>query len=186
MAVARGEPRVEKVEIVDEIEARLNEASSALLVEMDGITVAEVSDLRNQFRDAGVSFRVYKNTFITLAVQRMGIEGLDEYLKGPTAIAVSPDEPSSAAKVLRAFTKASESEDDKARIKAGLLGTQVLNEVDAAALADLPTYDEAVAQLAGVLQAPITALAGTLNALISGLAIALGRVAEQQGEAAAE
>ena len=77
MAVARGEPRVEKVEIVDEIEARLNEASSALLVEMDGITVAEVSDLRNQFRDAGVSFRVYKNTFITLAVQRMGIEGQD-------------------------------------------------------------------------------------------------------------
>ena len=113
----------------------------------------------------------------------MGIEGLDEYLKGPTAIAVSPDEPSSAAKVFRAF---GEEHEDKARVKAGLLGTQVLNEADAAALADLPTYDEAVAQLAGVLQAPITALAGTLNALISGLALALGRVAEQQGEAAAE
>ncbi len=183
MAVARGEPRAEKVEIVDEIEARLNEASSALLVELVGISVAEVSDLRNQLREAGVSFRVYKNTFVNLAAQRMGIEGLDEYLKGPTAIAVSPDEPSSAAKVFRAF---GEEHEDKARVKAGLLGTQVLNEADAAALADLPTYDEAVAQLAGVLQAPITALAGTLNALISGLALALGRVAEQQGEAAAE
>ena len=182
MAVARGEPRAEKVEIVDEIEARLNEAASALLVEMNGITVAEVTDLRNQLRDAGVTFRVYKNTFVNLAAQRMGIEGLDEYLKGPTAIAVSPEEPSSAAKVFKAFGK----DNDKARVKAGLLGTQVLNEADTAALADLPTYDEAVAQLAGVLNAPITALAGTLNALISGLALALGRVAEQQGEAAAE
>jgi large subunit ribosomal protein L10 len=182
VAVARGEPRVEKVEVVDEIEARLKEASSALLVEMNGITVAEVTELRNQLRDAGVSFRVYKNTFVHLAAQRLGIEGLDEYLTGPTAIAVSPDEPSSAAKVFRAFGE----DNHKARIKAGLLGTQVLNEVDAAALADLPTYDEAIAQLAGVLQAPITALAGTLNALISGLAIALSRVAEQQGEAAAE
>jgi large subunit ribosomal protein L10 len=182
VAEDRSEPRPEKVAAVDEIEARLNAAVSALFVEMHGITVAEVSDLRNQLRDAGVSFRVYKNTMVNLAAQRIGLEGMEQYLTGPTAIAVSPDEPSTAAKVFRAFGKTN----DKVRIKAGLLGTQVLNESEAAALADLPTYDESIAQLAGVLQAPITALAGTLNAMISGLALALSRVAEQQGEAAAE
>jgi len=182
VAVARGEPRAEKVATVDEIEERLNSAVSTLFIEMDGVSVAEVMDLRNQLREVGVSFRVYKNTFISLAVERIGLEGLEEYLKGPTAIAVSPEEPSTAAKVFRLFAK----DNEGVRVKAGLLGTQVLNEADAAALADLPTYDEAVAQLAGVLQAPITALAGTLNAMISGLAIALGRVADQQGEVAAE
>jgi len=182
VVVRRGEPRAEKVATVDEIEERLNSAVSTLFIEMNGVTVAEAMDLRNQLRDVGVPFRVYKNTFLNLAAQRIGLEGLDECLKGPTAIAVSPDEPSTAAKVFRSYAETNE----KVRVKAGLLGTQVLSAADAVALADLPTYDEAIAQLAGVLQAPITSLAGTLNALISGLAIALGRVADQQGEVAAK
>ena len=100
MAEDRGEPRPEKVAIVDEIEARLNAAVSALFVEMHGITVAEVGELRNQLRDAGVSFRVYKNTMVNLAAQRIGLEGMEEYLTGPTAIAVSPDEPATAARAI--------------------------------------------------------------------------------------
>ena len=166
--------------IVDEIRAEFEGSESTLLVEMHGLSVLEATELRRQFREAGVRFKVYKNTLLNIAVNDLGIEGAASYLTGPTAIAASASDPSSAMKVLRRFTK----DNEKVRVKGAVVRRDVLDARDAASLADLPSYDEAVAMLAGVLQAPISGLSRTLNALISGLAIALGRVVELREDGA--
>ncbi|MDA1191487.1 MAG: 50S ribosomal protein L10 [Candidatus Poribacteria bacterium] len=181
MGYALETPRPEKVAVVEEIKSLLNGAQSTLLVEMHGLSVAQASDLRNKLREANVNYKVFKNTLLHIATTDAGIVGLEDYLKGPTAIAISPDDPGAAMRVLRTFTKANETVN--LQVKAALLGTQVLDATSAAMLADLPTYDQAVAQLAGVLLAPIRGLAISLNGVISGLAIALGQVVEQKGGA---
>ena len=190
MARTQGEPRPEKAAKVQEIEIVLKEAASTLLVEMSGMTVAEAVELRHQFRERDVRYKVYKNTFIRIAASNLGIEGIEEHLKGPTALATAAD-PSAAMKTLREYMKTNE----KVRVKAGLLGLQALNEADAAALADLPSREESIAQLAGLLQSPTRGLAVALNQISSGLAVALNQilgglsialrqVAEQSGQAA--
>jgi large subunit ribosomal protein L10 len=175
-------PRPEKVETVREIEAALSAAESVVLVAMDGLSVPEATQLRQRFRAAGTYIKVYKNTLLHIAAANVGIQGLDPYLHGPTAVVVSSEEPSAGMKVLREFAKDSE----KVRVKGGLLKMQVLTETEALSLADLPTRQQALGQLAGVLQAPMAGLARSLHALVSGLAIALNRVVEQQQAAAAE
>ncbi len=181
MPVSRGEPRPEKAATVDEIRGQLEAAESALLVEMHGLSVAEATDLRSQFRQADVRLKVYKNTLLTIAVSDLGIEGLADHLVGPTAIASSTTDPSAAMKVLRAFMKTNE----KVRVKAAVVGVDVLDASDAASLADLPTYEQGVALLAGVLPAPVTGLARALNSLVAGLAVSLGRVVEMREQGAA-
>lgn len=174
--------RPEKEQMVEEIADVLSSSEAAVLVEMRGLTVAEVTDLRRRFRQAGVTYRVYKNTLIRRAADQLEIDGLDTYLHGPTAVAASQTDPTAPTKIVRDFVRTV----DKLTIKAGVLGKQVLDAREATSLADLPTRQEAAAQLAGVLNAPIAGLARSLNALIGGLAIALNRVVEQQTETPAE
>lgn len=174
--------RPEKVADVEEIQRRLQSGEASVFIEMRGLSVAEVTTLRQKFRDANVSFKVFKNTLIQRAGSELGISGLEPILHGPTALAVCNTDPTAAVKVVRDFTKTV----DKVTVKGGVLGSQAINAADAQMLGDLPTRQQSAGQLAGVLNAPISGLARSLNALIAGVAIALNRVVEQQSGQSAE
>lgn len=104
--------------VVAEIREKLEKAQSVVLIDYRGLTVAEVTELRNEFRKAGVEYQVLKNTLIRKAANEMGITGLDNVLEGPTAVAFGMEDPASAAKIISEFAKKTK----KTEVKAGLLG----------------------------------------------------------------
>jgi large subunit ribosomal protein L10 len=144
--------RIEKTSSVDQIKERFERMTSAVFVDFTGMTVAEVDRLRDTFRDKGVEYKVVKNTLVKRAiVDQPYAETLSSNLKGVTAIAWSFEEPSAAARVLKAFAK----ENEKLKIKGGLLDGQVLDSKAVEnQLATLPSKDEARAMLLATFMAP--------------------------------
>ena len=134
----------QKKVIVAQIKEKFESAHSAVFVDYRGLTVAEVTELRNECRKAGVEYVVLKNTMIELAAKELGIEGLDSYLKGPTAVAFGHKDPASPAKILSDFIKKTK----KMELKCAVIDKQTLDAAGAQALADLPPavrklrYDE--------------------------------------------
>lgn len=144
--------RTDKETAIADIKSRFDRMTSAVFVDYSGMTVAEVSKLRNVLREKGVEYKVLKNTLVKRALgEQPYVEKLAANLKGMTAVAWSFEEPSAAARVLKDFVK----ENEKLKIKAGLLDGQVL---DAKAvenqLATLPNKDEARAMLLATFMAP--------------------------------
>jgi large subunit ribosomal protein L10 len=143
-----------------------------VITHQTGLTVAEVSILRNQMRDAGAKFRVTKNRLAKIAIKGSKFEQLADQFSGPTAIAVSED-PVAAAKVVSEFAKTN----DKLVIIGGALDEKVLDVAGVAALARLPSLDNLRSKLISVLQAP----AGKLASVIQAPAAQLARVMSAQG-----
>nr|MDD6336484.1 50S ribosomal protein L10 [bacterium] len=171
----------QKQETVEQIVTWMKEASSVVIVDYRGLTVAEVTALRAQFRQNGVVYRVLKNTLIKRAADQLGIEGLDECLNGPTAVAFGMEDPAAAAKIIRDFTAKAK----KMEVKAGIVGTQVIDAKGVSALADLPSKDVLVAKLLGTLNMPISGLVGVLSGPARALVCALEAVRKQKEETAA-
>lgn len=172
-------PKPEKIALVEEIAGKLESANSVILCDFKGINVEEISELRRRCRDAGVTFRVIKNTLLSRAAEKAGMAGLSEYFVGPSALAYSEDI-SKPAKVLKEFQK----EFQKLEMKAGYVDGQVIDGEGVKALADLPGREELLGMVAGVLQAPISGLARVLNANIQSFANVIDQLAKQKGEAA--
>ncbi len=170
-------PRAEKVAVVDEVRERLAAADGAVLTEYRGLTVAELARLRQALAAAGGDYKVYKNTLVRLAVAGGPQEGLSDLLTGPTAIAFVRGDVSAVAKALRDFARANPS----LVVKGGMVGTGTLSAQDVTALADLPSRDVLLAQLAGALAAPLRQLAGLFEALPRNLAYGLSALVEQRG-----
>src|SRR4029077_873159 len=170
-------PRPEKVAVVNEVRERLSSSDGAILTEYRGLNVTEIADLRRALRQAGGEYTIYKNTLVRFAVRELGLNELEELLLGPTAIAFVDGDAARVAKSLRDFARAN----PNLVIKGGILGTTVLSAKDAAALAELPSREQLLAQLAGAMAAPLQQLAGLLKALPQNFAYALRAVAEQQG-----
>ena len=143
-----------------------------VITHQTGLTVAEVSELRNQMRDAGAKFRVTKNRLAKIAIKGSKFEQLADQFSGPTAIAVSED-PVAAAKVVSEFVKTN----DKLVILGGALDEKALDAAGVAALARLPSFDDLRSKLIGVLQAP----AGKLASVIQAPAGQLARVLSAYG-----
>lgn len=137
--------------IVDEITDKLKASKSTIVVDYRGLTVAEVTELRKQLREAGVDFKVYKNTMTRRAADAAELSGLNEALTGPNAIAFSNDDVVAPAKVLSNFAKDHEALELKAGVIEGNIAT--VNEIKA--LADLPSREGLLSMLLSVLQAPI-------------------------------
>lgn len=146
-------------QIVKDIQARLEEATSVVVTDYRGLNVAEATDLRRQLREAGVEYRVLKNTLTRLAASEAGLEGLHETLSGPNAIAFSSDAVS-AAKVLYGYAK----KNDKLEIKGGALDGQVVSLDQLKALSELPSREELLTKLAGCLQGPMSNMVNVLQA----------------------
>ncbi|QQR91669.1 MAG: 50S ribosomal protein L10 [Myxococcales bacterium] len=151
---------------LNSIRSRFEKASSAVLLDFKGTDVETVTDLRNKFREAGVDYAVVKNTLIEKAIEGTALDALDDFkaqLKGPTALAWAYEDPSAAAKVLKAFKKGLEK--DTLNVKGGVMDSSFLSAKRVEGeLANLPGKDEIRAQLLATLQAAASDLVRQLNA----------------------
>jgi large subunit ribosomal protein L10 len=168
--------KAEKEKVVSEIKEKLERAASFVLVDYRGLNVQEVTELRKKAREVGVEYKVYKNTMMTRAMKELGIEGFEDYLEGPNAIALGYDDPVVTAKVIADFAKGHE----KLEIKVGMLENRVIGLEQVKALADLPAKEVLVAQVLGALNAPITGFANVLQGNIRKLVYALDAIREKQ------
>jgi large subunit ribosomal protein L10 len=150
----------QKKQIVSEITEKFSRAKSIVLVEYKGLTVEKATELRNKCREAGVEYKVYKNTFMRFAFNELGYKDFDVNLEGPNAIAISFDDEVSAAKVTTDFAKTS---DDTLKIKAGIAEGKIINADEIKELASIPPREILIGQLAGVLQGNIRNLAYILD-----------------------
>jgi len=137
--------------IVDEITDKFKNSVSTVIVDYRGLNVSEVTELRKQLREAGVEFKVYKNTLTRRAVAAAELTGLDEVLTGPSAIAFSTSDVVAPAKILNDFAKTH----DALQIKAGVIEGNVSTAEEVKALAELPSREGLLSMLLSVLQAPI-------------------------------
>lgn len=167
--------REDKAKVIESLAGKLR-GGSAVLVDYQGMNVAQSTDLRRRSRESGVDFVVAKNTLTRMAAEEAGIEGLTEYLVGPTALAFSED-PVAGAKLMAEFADSIEAFE----LKAGLLeGERVLGEADVVALSKLPGREQILAQVVGGIAAPLSAFVNVLNNTVQGLVIALDQVREQK------
>lgn len=150
----------QKKQVVGDITEKLKKAKSIVLVEYKGLTVEKATELRNKCREAGVEYKVYKNTLMRFAFEELGYKDITPSLEGPNAIAISYDDEVSAAKVTNDFAKTS---NDTVILKAGIAEGKVMNADEVKALASVPAREVLIAQLAGVLQGNIRNLAYMLD-----------------------
>jgi large subunit ribosomal protein L10 len=169
-------PRAEKVAVVDEVRGKFSAASAAVLTEYRGLNVAAISQLRRQLREAGGEYKIYKNTLVRFATRDLGLE-IDELLTGPTAITFIEGDAAAVAKALRDYARTNPS----LVVKGGLLGTKPLSADQIRALAELPSRDVLLSQLAGAMAAPMQQFAGLLQALPRNFAYGLKALIEDRG-----
>ncbi len=151
--------RDEKKQLLEELKQLFNDSELVVVSHYKGLTVAEVSELRNNIRNAGAGFKVVKNRITRLALKDTKFEGIADLFTGPAAIAFAKD-PISACKVCVEFAKGN----DKLIIVGGGLGAEVLSVSDVQRYATIPSMDELRAKLIGLLQAPASQLARVTKA----------------------
>ncbi|HWI61055.1 MAG TPA: 50S ribosomal protein L10 [Symbiobacteriaceae bacterium] len=174
--------RPEKELSIAQVKERLQKAKSVVLADNNGMTVAQVTKLRKELREAGVDLKVAKNTLVRIAAQDLGIEGLDKYLHGTTTMAFSNVDEASAAKKIRDFFAKDKA--PKFIVKAGILEGKVIDANGVKSLADLPSREVLLAQVLAGIQAPLQGVAGALNGLLSSFAYALdARIKQLETEA---
>ncbi len=136
---------------VEEITEKFKGAATAVVVDYRGLNVSQLTELRKQLREAGVEFKVYKNTMTRRATEVAGLEGLNEFLTGPNAIAFSSEDVVAPAKIINDFAKKNE----QLEIKAGVIEGTIASADDIKALAELPSREGLLSMLLSVLQAPM-------------------------------
>lgn len=169
---------IKKEKEISEIGKYMEQASITILTDYRGLDVAEVTELRAKLRDAGVKYKVAKNTLIKLAAHDLGITDLDSHLEGPTAVAFSTD-PVELAKILVDFSKAH----NDLEIKTGLLDKKLVGVEDIKNLAKLPAREVLLAQVVGAMQSPMYGFAGSLSGLLRKFVYALDQIKEQKAQA---
>lgn len=165
-----------KSQNVEEIKEKIRKAQSVVLVDYRGLNVEQLTDLRSQYRNANVDYKVYKNTMMRLAFKDLGLEDFNEFLKGPSAVAFGYDDPVGAAKVTAEFAK----KNNKLEIKAGIVDGKVIDIAEVNRLASLPSREVLLAQVLYGLNAPIQGFANVLQGTIRSLAIVLNAIAEEK------
>ena len=156
-----------KQAVVAEIKGWLTEAKSVVISSYKGLNVATDTQMRRELREAGVQYKVVKNTMLRIAAKELGIEGLETHLEGTTAIVFSTTDAVAPAKILVDFMKKNKLEDAGIlTIKAGILDKKVLSDAEVKALAALPSREELIAKLLGSMNAPLSNTVGLLSAII--------------------
>ena len=157
--------------IVQAIADDIKDAQSVVIVDYRGLTVAQDTELRKQLREAGVIYKVCKNTMMKRAFEGTDFAGLEEYLEGPSAMVVSKDDATAPARIICKFAKTAEA----LEVKAGVVEGTVYDAAGITELSKIPSREELLSKLLGSLQSPITNLARVLN-----------QIAEQGGAEACE
>ncbi|HHP51442.1 MAG TPA: 50S ribosomal protein L10 [Moorella mulderi] len=153
-----------KAAITANLKEKLGRSIITVLADYRGMNVADMTDLRRKLREAGVEFKVVKNTLTRRAAQELGIEGLDPYLEGPTAAAFSEADPVAPVKILLAAIR----EGKSLKLKGGVLQGKAIGEEGVKALATLPPREQLLAQVVGGIQAPLVHLVSVLSRSVHG------------------
>lgn len=171
-----------KQAVVDEIKQQIEDSHSVTLVEFKGLSVADVTELRNKYREAGVDYKIYKNTMVRLALKDLGIEGFDDLLNGPNALAFSKQDMVNGPKVSYEFAKDHE---DQFSIKAGLMDGKAMTAQEVEQLSKLPNKEVLLSMVLRALQGPIAGLANVAQGTLRSAVYALEAVRKKKEEEAA-
>lgn len=175
-----GRTLASKKEIVAELKETLNESQLMFIINYSGLSVAEISDLRNRLRPKGATCRVAKNTFMEKATEGDDRwQAVNELLKGDSAFVMVKDDFGGAIKAYQEFQKAAK----KTEIRGGVMDGKLLREADLKAIADLPSKEQLMAQIAGAINGVATQLAVAINEVPSGLARAIQQLSEKEDAA---
>jgi len=150
-----------KQPIVDEISESIKDAQSVVLVDYRGLTVDQDTQLRKNLREAGVIYKVYKNTYMTRAFKGTDFEALAPYLEGPSAVAISKDDATAPARILAEFAKKA----DKLEIKGGVVEGTLYDAKGMATISSIPSREVLLGRLLGSWKSPVTNFARVMNQL---------------------
>ena len=150
-----------KKTVVADIKDKFDRAKCVVLVDYRGLTVAEDTALRNEFRKAGVEYQVLKNTLIKIAANEMGITGLDNILEGPTALAFGRTDAVAPAKIIAEFAK----KNDKLKVKAGILDGAILDVAGVEKLSAIPSREVLIAKVMGSMMSAVSKFVYVLEAI---------------------
>ncbi|HET9887310.1 MAG TPA: 50S ribosomal protein L10 [bacterium] len=156
-------PTTEKTAVIEQLQSELKEADAVFLADFTGLDVASMTKLRRKCHENGVSLHVVKNTLAVKASRANQLDGLVPHLKGATAVAVAKGDPSAPARILREFQK----ENDKLKLKAGVVEGQILSGAEVTALANLPSRDQLISQVMQLALAPTQSVVYVLNGLLA-------------------
>ena len=151
----------QKQVVVNEIKEKLEKAASVVMVDARGLTVEQDTALRKQLRDAGVDYKVYKNTMMHFAIQGTEFEGLDEYLAGPSAFAFSYEDATAGASILNKVAK----DVKELEFKAGVVEGNFFDKDGIQAVADIPSREVLIAKFMGSIQSPVSKAVRTFQAI---------------------
>ena len=146
---------------VAEIKEKLEKAQAVILADYQGLTVEEDTQLRKNLREAGIEYKVYKNTLVILAAKELGIEGMDAFLEGPISIAFGYDDVTAPARILNDFAN----DHKKLELKAGVVNKEIYDKDKIVQLASIPSKEVLIAKLLGSIKAPLSNLAYLINAI---------------------
>lgn len=169
-------PNAKNIETLELLTDKLNKASAVYFTDYLGLDVGSITELRSQFFNSSVEFLVAKNTLLKRAAENNKLEGLDNFLNGPTAIALSYDDPTMPAKILKKFTK----EHNLPAVKGILFDGEVLVGSEFNRIADLPSKEVLLGTLLNMFQQPLVHLANTLRAPLIRLGNALQQLKDQK------
>ncbi|HUU45362.1 MAG TPA: 50S ribosomal protein L10 [Acidobacteriota bacterium] len=173
--------RPEKVQIVETMTREFQEAGSVFVADYAGLKVADATELRRKLREAGVRLRVVKNTLLRRAAGEAGLDDLLPFFKGPTAVAMGPDDPIPAARILQEFATRLE----LPKVRTFRVESRRYEPTDLKILASLPSREVLLAQVVAAVESPISGFVGTLDAIIRELIGTVDALAEKGGAAAA-
>jgi len=168
--------RLEKIEAVQGIKQKLSESTVVVFADYRGLSVAALTGFRKELKKDGGSLEVIKNTFAVRALQELGIQFDSETFEGPSAIIYTQSDAVQLAKAVVKFS----TENDKLKVKGGILEAASLSENQVQALAKLPSRDELIARAVGSIKAPLTNLVGVLIGPIRGLVYAVSAIKDQK------
>ena len=168
-----------KQQQVRDLAEKLKSAKGVVLADYRGLTVEQDTKLRKTLRDAGIDYQVVKNSLIHFAAQDAGLQALEPYLTGPTALAISTVDPVAPSKLLTKFEK----DFDKFELKGGIVEGKVIDVDGVKTISNLPSKEELIAKMLGSMKSPLTGFVNVLNGNIRGLVVALNAIAEQKQSA---
>jgi large subunit ribosomal protein L10 len=168
--------REDKHNAVAGLKEKFQKARGLILTDYKGMTVAEISELRDTLRDSSIEYRVVKNTLARIATEDTPVEAAKESFTGPVAVAMDYEDPARVAKVVLDFTKKNE----KFKVTCGVIDGELCDPLKLKTISELPPRDVLLGMMAGTIQSPISTLAQLLSATLSGMAYALNALKDKK------
>ena len=171
-------PSSKNIKQLEQLSEKLSRAKAVYITEYLGLNVDEITELRKEFFSNQVEYKVTKNTLLKLAAEQNKLKGLDDFLNKSTAIAISYDDPTSPARVIKNFTK----ENDLPQVKGIVFAGEVFDGSEFKKFANVPSKEESLAKLIALLQSPLSKLIWTLKSPMSNFGNALNNLKENKSD----